>query len=350
MAFQGGSPAPQVGDLLGERVPEVPADIAVEVEVGAVEAAAVAGSGSAHEARRPLGEGHVAEPPLEVVPIALGQHEPVAVRRLARQAGDVVVLAQRDRRRVVGRRQVDRGAGRAARNVTRTARPGPSPARGRRPGAGRGTVQVRLRHLGQGAHPVARAAASRPRSAGRRPTRPARPGRARCCRAGRGRASAPRPPGPAPPARGPPTSPVAGAGRAGRPRGCLPERRWCSRTGPTSRGALGPGQVEDEVPGPPAVRARWVAAIPSRGRRISTVAPGHAASSRSTSPRRSLARRRGRCAGRSRRPGSRGRGRRAGAPGQRRLSRRAYDAVRGAVRGAPSRRPGPRRLPRPHRA
>ena len=151
MPFEGHPPAPEVTDLVGEGVPEVAADIAVQ-QVRRPLQARGRRQGLADEARRPLGERHVAQPPLERVPVALRQHEPGAVRRLAAEAGHVVVLAQRHRRGVdlggqpTGAldRSTQRDAKRRRGTVVRV-----RPASGR---ARRKAVGVLLGHLGERAH------------------------------------------------------------------------------------------------------------------------------------------------------------------------------------------------------
>ena len=201
MPFEGRPPAPEVTDLVGEGVPEVAADIAVQ-QVRRPFQARGRRRGLADEARRPLGERHVAQPPLERVPVALRQHEPGAVRRLAAEAGHVVVLAHRHRRGVDLGGQLDRCTRpqHAARREVQGRDRGQGPA-GLRPCPQEG-VGVRLGHLGEGADRVGCDQPTVVDRQVRRPRRPARRGPGRGCRAGRGRASAaPRPlPGPRGPA------------------------------------------------------------------------------------------------------------------------------------------------------
>ena len=98
---------------------------------------------------RPLREGHVAQPSLERMAVALRQHEAVAVRRLATQTRHVAVLAQRHRRGVVLAGQVDGGA-RPHGAARLEAQPGDRRQRAtRRRSRSQERVTVGLGHLGQ---------------------------------------------------------------------------------------------------------------------------------------------------------------------------------------------------------
>ncbi len=272
---QRGAPAPEVAELVGQRVAEVAADVGVEQVRRPVEGRGRR-LGPADEARRPLREGHVAQPSLERVAIALRQHEPVAVRRLAAQAGHAAVLAQRHRRGVVLAGQVD-GAARP-----QGASRGEAQPRDRRQRA------TRRRPCSQEAHrrpprapwpacrPCSSRAASRHGRAGRSSRRRGRRGRARGSRGGRAPASeARRPPGARRPRR--PPSRSSGREESGTRTARLPPRRtWWSRTGHLLAVPLPAATSRTRSQGRPAARARWTASIPASTSRtvISRVGKG----------------------------------------------------------------------------
>ena len=226
------------------------------------------------ETRCPLGEGDVAEPPLEVVPVALRQHEPVAVRRLAPQTGDVVVLPQRDRG--ARRRNAAGRTGRLARQLAagrRTARPARRQHPAGAPAAGRGTGPGPPRAPWPAWPPGSWPATSRPRSArspadGGQRGQVAFPVVARVAPGRRGRT----------PSLGrshPGHRLLEGPGPAGQGdrEGAAPEPRGGASPANAARRPRR-GQVEDEVPGPPGGEGEVGADIPSRRSIVSTVAPG----------------------------------------------------------------------------
>ena len=99
----GARPGPEPGDLLGHRVAEVPAQLVVEVEVGALEPGRLGGVEQLREPRGDLDGVAVLEAGALVVAVGVRQDHPLGADHLAGAAGDVVVLPQRRRRRVVAR-------------------------------------------------------------------------------------------------------------------------------------------------------------------------------------------------------------------------------------------------------